>query len=503
MNHMPNDNAQTVDDLKGQFVCYRCVGEKYLSAEIIRAGSKQSCSYCDGFAEAYSIGEMAERIAAVFEEHYVRTSDQPEAWEYSLMSDRELDYDWERKGEPVIWAIASAAEVSEKMASDIRDVLDDENSDFDKDSLGEETEFSSESHYEQKNASDGTWREEWDAFESSLKTDARFFSRKAQTLLASVFNGMEKMSSTDDRPVIITIGPGAPIYDLYRARAFQSENKLVEALCYPDRHLGSPPPMQARGGRMNAHGISVFYGANAPNVAIAEVRPPVGSWVATARFEIIRALRLLDLTALTAVREDGSLFDAGFGRRLERTVFFRTLSNRMTRPIMPDDESFDYLATQAIADFLATENDPPLDRIKFPSVQAANGALNFVLFHKAASVEPVEFPPGTTVRGSSGHFSEEGWETDYSVTEEVTSPKAPAREKPMGWPPSFAEIAAKSQFSNEPEIREMYFLGGTPTLRIDLESVSVHLVQGVEFATEEHSVRRRRWENPTPRKTDF
>ena len=79
MNHTPNDNAQTVDDLKGQFVCYQCVGEKYLSAEIIRAGSKQSCSYCDGLAEAYSIGEMAERIAAVFEEHYVRTSDQPEA----------------------------------------------------------------------------------------------------------------------------------------------------------------------------------------------------------------------------------------------------------------------------------------------------------------------------------------------------------------------------------------------------------------------------------------
>jgi hypothetical protein len=72
------------------------------------------------------------------------------------------------------------------------------------------------------------------------------------------------------------------------------------------------------------------------------------------------------------------------------------------------------------------------------------------------------------------------------VTEEVT-PKAPPPEKPMGWPPNFAEIAAKSQFSIEPEIREMYFLGGTPTLRIDLESVRVHLVQGVEFATEEHS----------------
>jgi hypothetical protein len=70
-----------------------------LRAEIIRDGSKQSCSYCDGLAEAYSIGKMAERVATVFEEHYFRTSDQPKGWEYSFMSDPELDYDWERKGE--------------------------------------------------------------------------------------------------------------------------------------------------------------------------------------------------------------------------------------------------------------------------------------------------------------------------------------------------------------------------------------------------------------------
>jgi len=49
---------------------------------------------------------------------------------------------------------------------------------------------------------------------------------------------------------------------------------------------------------MNARGVSVFYGAIDPRVALAEVRPPVGSRVAVARFEIIRPLRLLDLNAL-------------------------------------------------------------------------------------------------------------------------------------------------------------------------------------------------------------
>ena len=52
-------------------------------------------------------------------------------------------------------------------------------------------------------------------------------------------------------------------------------------------------PLAETGGRMNAAGISVFYGATDDETAIAGVRPPVGSWVATATFEVIRPLRLL------------------------------------------------------------------------------------------------------------------------------------------------------------------------------------------------------------------
>lgn len=33
------------------------------------------------------------------------------------------------------------------------------------------------------------------------------------------------------------------------------------------------------------------------------------------------------------------------------------------RPVVPDDQAFDYLETQAIADFLATENEPGLNGI--------------------------------------------------------------------------------------------------------------------------------------------
>ncbi|MCB2401972.1 RES family NAD+ phosphorylase [Rhizobium ruizarguesonis] len=51
-----------------------------------------------------------------------------------------------------------------------------------------------------------------------------------------------------------------------------------------------------------------------------------------------------------------------------------------SRPVMPDDQEFDYLPTQAVADFLATETVTPLDGIIFPSVQVAGGKQNVVLF---------------------------------------------------------------------------------------------------------------------------
>jgi hypothetical protein len=193
---------------------------------------------------------------------------------------------------------------------------------------------------------------------------------------------------------------------------------------------------------MNARGISVFYGANDPIAAIAEVRPPVGSQVAVAQFEIIRKLRLLDLTALKDVRVSGSIFDFGSAARLERAQFLRSLSGRITQPVMPDDEPFEYLATQAIADFLATESSLPVDGILFPSVQVAGNVLNVVLFHKSARVEAMDIPKGTEITARTGQLGEDGWEHDYSVIEEV--PPVPMetgkKEKDHGWP-DFATIA--------------------------------------------------------------
>lgn len=477
--------------LKAKRLCHRCVGEAYLREELRRKGSGGKCSYCGCSARSYTMEEISERIKTAFEQHFDRTSDQPTSWQQSMLSDRESNYEWERDGEPVVWAIANAAEIPEQAATDIQAILDDSYGDWDAAAIGEETEFCSESHYEEKGLSDDLWREEWNEFERSLKTEARFFSRSAAAHLASIFNDIDKMSTADERPLVINAGPQTALTAVFRARGFQSIDRLKEALCRPDLHLGPPPAVLAVAGRMNARGISVFYGANNPGVAVAEVRPPVGSMVAVARFEILRHLRLLDLTAFSAVTESGSIFDPGWASRLERVAFLRTLGKRITQPVMPEDEAFDYLPTQAIADFLATENMPVLDGIVFSSTQAADGELNFVLFHKASRVEEMDIPEGTEIEASTGFMGDDGWDADYSVSEQVPPKKTPEENDKKDQPRCLGEVVSVPWRVHEVDLRDI-------TLRIDLESVKVHVVRSVQFECDAHDVRRHRWEKADP-----
>jgi len=90
---------------------------------------------------------MSERVEIAFKQHYVRTSDQPSSFEYAMMADKESNYDWERDGEPVVYAIMNAAEIPEAAASDIQNILADKYFDFDEAASGEESEFSYDSYY--------------------------------------------------------------------------------------------------------------------------------------------------------------------------------------------------------------------------------------------------------------------------------------------------------------------------------------------------------------------
>jgi hypothetical protein len=479
-------NEDRYEEIKQNTICTDCVGETYLCTIIDLYGKQTECSYCGGELACISLEDLADEVESAFHKHYTRTTQEPNGYEYAMLKDKEIDYEWERKGQQTTYAIMDAAHLSEEAAGDVQAILEYRHEDFDDAAAGIESEFSSDAQYEEIMPGDAEWRERWDDFEKLIKTEARFFSRTAANYLAELFDRIDEMKTYDGRPLVVSAGPETDLDHLYRGRVFQTNGSAEKAIAYPDRELSAPPAWAAGAGRMNARGISVFYGATTPGIVLAEVRPPVGSLVALARFEIIRPLRLLDLTALEDVHQTGSIFDPDYARLLERMAFLKTLGLRMARPVMPDDQEMEYLPTQAIADYLSTEAKVELDGILYPSVQSGGGGLNVVLFHKAARCAELDIPKGTEVNARTHLYSEDGYEPDFSVIEEVPPPGE--KDHSGKEDSNFFDLIA-SGWSELEEFDPRY-----ETLRIDIDSVRAHEVQAVEIKTADHAVTRFRWE---------
>lgn len=257
---------------------------------------------------------------------------------------------------------------------------------------------------------------------------------------------------------------------------------------------------------MNAHGISVFYGAFDQDVALAEVRPPVGSQAVVGKFALMRDVRILDVTALQSLFVEGSTFDPNYADRLSLAKFMGRLSDRITIPVMPDDEPTEYLITQMIADYLARRPTPGLDGIMFKSVQRPADDVepkedgsetpvpdlrNVVLFHHASRVEELELPEGTELSVNKYWSTEDGDEPDYTVYEEVPpEPEAIDDAKPADdfGLDHFAALRPHALvFDPSADGRE-------PHLRIAKDSLVVRHVKGVSFSTDDFDVRRHRME---------
>jgi hypothetical protein len=486
---------------KEQRMCSECVEDEFLRAQIERDGHDGTCFYCEQDGKTFSINQMADLVDAALSEFYYRTTTEPPDHAH------DLEGVWRRKGQPVTDVISDFigyAAAENTAAEDIRRVLA-ERHDMEQSQIDlEEGPFDHETHYAQKDSVDAwDFEGDWRRFERSLKTETRYFNRTAETILTSIFEGIDGHSTISGRPVIVDVGPGTELSELYRARVFQAKPKLIEAMKRPDEHLGPPPPSVAVAGRMNAGDIAVFYAATDPKVALAEVRPPVGSKVLIGRFEVIRPLRLLDLQALEFLDDEkGSFFDEDYVRRLRRGEFLRGLSWLVSKPVMPDDQPRDYLPTQAVADFLATAVDLPLDGMIYRSVQfggrrrshprpifgGIRDGRNVVLFHHAARVQPLDIPEGTDISVSDGAlystsapgsaddldgvsgFPDDGPEVNYTVLEKVLAEKLePVRAAP----------------SPEPDDAPLKFLDS-----------EFHDVRGATFETVSSPVPRYRYEKP-------
>lgn len=478
-NEESSENT-SVPEIDHRALCSACIGDDFLSAEVSCHGELGVCDYCGNDGVVTPIGELADRVETAFNSHYRRTSPEPSDFEYGLM--KEGIRDWDREGDPVIQVLSDAAHIDEEPAEDIREVLAGRHGDLELAKMGLECPFDIESYYAEREPDDGEYRANWSAFETSLKTETRFFSRAARTTLDSIFDVFADRN-LGGQPLIVDAGPDTAIENVYRARVFESEEALQLALKRPDLHLGPVPTEKARAGRMNAHGISVFYGATSVAVAVGEVlavgevRPPVGSRVLVGRFQLTRRVRLLDVRVMGSIYARGSVFDPRTILRQTKAKFMKTLQHHIMLPVTPDNEPSEYLVTQVIAEYLADREDLNLDGILYPSVQGGPAGDNIMLFHRSSRVAAEYDPEVGRIEVDRNQINDDG-DMAYFVTR-VVSPSSEQYRK-------FSN-RSRSVDENFPDLRET-------TLKLDVESLTVHLVMAATYDAEEQEVIHRRWE---------
>lgn len=231
---------------------------------------------------------------------------------------------------------------------------------------------------------------------------------------------------------------------------------MLEAMKHPDQSLAPPPSAIVSSGRMNSHGISVFYGAKELETSISEVRPPVGSNVLTCAFEITRPLVLLNLSAIQTLQiDEGSIFDEHSAERVSQLEFLRFLADHLNKPVMPREKEVGYLPTQVLADYLSSLSNPHLDGIAYPSVQTPEAGPNIVLFHKSSRV--AELDPGAAVESYDGFWAGGAFREHYRV--DINQPAVP-------------------RTAPNREDRDTR----TPALMAVRESLTINKIKGVKYA---------------------
>ena len=388
-------------------------------------------------------------------------SDPPESYAYALA----LGGYWERDGWPVSLIVRNIAGVSEEIAHELHTIIHDKYA-YRAAKEGWDNPYGFDAYLEEREPLSEHLRDTWETFRRDLMSHMRFFSPRAEKLLNDIFGDLTTHKTLGGKPVIREVAPDDEERFIWRARRAHSTKELNSILKSPVAQLGPPPSRSATGGRMNAPGIPVFYGAMEQSTCISEVRAPVGSYVVLGRFEIIEPLRLLDFDALRMVYVS-SHFDPDYMIRHARSEFLNLLVTEICKPVMPQDEELLYLPTQAVAEYLANQVDPPFDGIVFPSSQTEGIGSNVVLFNHACLVEQPQTPHGIELDaylpGLDNDYQE--YEGDSILIVETAQPTPPDK--------------AEHQGNGDEDGEDVPY--GPPTLRLDLRSVEVLSIKSATY----------------------
>ncbi|WP_167347149.1 RES domain-containing protein [Type-E symbiont of Plautia stali] len=432
-----------------KYICHACVGEEYISKLIMNTGkAKRNCSYCRKRKKNVPLEELVPILHKMFMEHYEQPEDGPF---------------YHQAGDPAVDIIQDQLSVDEQAAKDLLSSLEDENNDL----HGLEIIYDETYNYIKVNRSENALGIAWEKLEESLKKESRYFNHQVKDFLDQLFTDIDKLQTKKNQSAILT--PGIDM-TFYRARVFENEEDVVKALQHPERYFGPPPHDLAPSGRMNARGIPVFYGSTSPEIAVAEVRPVVGSFVVVVPFRTLCEMRILDISALKSLREvGGSIFDDQVAIRNDKANFMRTLARKLTLPASGRNPENDYLITQAVAEYLSQSEESRLDGISFNSTQHPTGKgerekhQNVVLFSKSARIMGAE--------PNSRSYQVEL----YDNVEDDRWVFSPTIEK--------VEVNKRTKYSFSYFSEKL-----NPSLQIRSDQIVIHKVKGVSYETSQSGI---------------
>lgn len=421
-------------------VCSDCLKDPYLQKLIsIDPKSRLACDYCSSLNPTMSFAVLVDRCQWLLDNFYFPAE--------------QNEYTGEYEGDSLNSILSEELDADEALISAISETLLERW--FDYNSYVHT--YGDDPHFESSITITGDLSGRWSSMERKLQESNRFFNQDALQTFDEIFGYI-----FDNHPSsIVEFLPETT--KLFRARVFQSEDEMKEAFKYPEASFGPPPSHIAPSGRMNARGISVFYGALDSATAISEVRPPVGSYVVVSEFNLLRPARLLDLTQLRSlsVKAD-SKFDPQYLEQYERCDFLRKLSRKLVIPIVPTLQESGYLLTQAIADYLSTHKvgGEELDGILFSSAQISTNLslekkANVIFFHESSYVK------GSKTRKEPAYIEL------YNMDDGVP----------------YYEPVLKT---NLDEFKRVFTIHSrlkpsTNTLKINLDNIEIHQIRGVEY----------------------
>ena len=378
----PSENATNL-------VCVNCVHDYYLKSKIYRE-SKGRCSYCKKVEKVTTIEKLSTCIVQMLEKHYKKV----EGADDSRLEPRKEGVDSARvaeQGNDIRWIIEETAGVKEEISTDLQNHMDRNYKG--KYKSAEKSPYNKDTLYTPTERDDMNSRDLWEEFKACIKEEN---DSRDDEILKSIFY------DSSDLP-IVKINPDTAPYHLFRARVFQSQEDMINALRNLEIQLGPPPVKEAKAGRLNTDNVPMFYGSEDLDTTISEVRSFVGNIVVIACFKVIRSLRLLDIETLGAENSQLSLYDPSYESPSDREQFIFNLIKSISAPVLPGKESIDYSPTQRISNYLSSPNGLDIDGVMYKSTQSAKGGNNVALFHNSSRVEGYDNTANNVVQAYTYH----------------------------------------------------------------------------------------------------